>query len=176
MPGSTGPAPYAENSFQPPTPLQLRYFLRKHGSGKTIAVLRRFQKEAPAEPIYDAVFGLALRDAIEQARTLGVSLLCLPELSVTGYGCEDAFFSPAVQDMARTLLGEIVPHTSGMAVSIGLPLMYAGALYNASLLVRVLPPAPWRHCRPDPSQLDRRLDHQRRSQLPRPSVPPLIAP
>src|SRR5436305_29099 len=32
-----------------------------------------------------------LRMAIAQARAEGVSLLCLPELSLTGYGCEDAW-------------------------------------------------------------------------------------
>ncbi len=69
--------------------------------------------------------------AIDQARSRGASVLCLPELSITGYGCEDAFFSTAVQQMALRVLGEIIPATSGMVVSIGLPVMHAGALYNA---------------------------------------------
>jgi NAD+ synthase (glutamine-hydrolysing) len=30
---------------------------------------------------------------LAEARALGVELLCLPEHCVTGYGCEDAFFS-----------------------------------------------------------------------------------
>ncbi|MFN7133780.1 MAG: nitrilase-related carbon-nitrogen hydrolase, partial [Myxococcales bacterium] len=42
--------------------------------------------------------------AIEAARAQGASVLCLPELCITGYGCEDAFHSPAVQ---RTALGEL---------------------------------------------------------------------
>ena len=32
-----------------------------------------------------------IRQAIAAAREAGVSLLCLPELCITGYGCEDAF-------------------------------------------------------------------------------------
>jgi hypothetical protein len=69
-PGSTGPDPYGENSSRPPTPRQLRYFLRKHGGDKTIAVMRRFQKEAPAEPIYHPVFGLALvGDLLDQGKS-----------------------------------------------------------------------------------------------------------
>ena len=32
--------------------------------------------------------------AIRTAREHGVAILCLPELCVTGYGCEDAFQSP----------------------------------------------------------------------------------
>ena len=38
--------------------------------------------------------------AIEAARRQGVSILCLPELCITGYGCEDAFHSPGVQQTA----------------------------------------------------------------------------
>ena len=59
-----------------------------------------------------------IRGAIEAARQAGVSLLCLPEMCITGYGCEDAFFSPAVQQMALRILDEIIPATSGMVVSI----------------------------------------------------------
>ena len=33
--------------------------------------------------------------AIAEARDDGVGVLCLPELCITGYGCEDAFLSPA---------------------------------------------------------------------------------
>ncbi|HEX2474070.1 MAG TPA: nitrilase-related carbon-nitrogen hydrolase, partial [Lacipirellulaceae bacterium] len=73
--------------------------------------------------------------AIDQARSRGISVLCLPELSITGYGCEDAFFSTAVQQMALRVLSEIIPATNGMVVSIGLPLMHAGALYNTCALV-----------------------------------------
>jgi NAD+ synthase (glutamine-hydrolysing) len=73
--------------------------------------------------------------AIDQARSRGASVLCLPELSITGYGCEDAFFSTSVQQTALRVLGEIIPATSGMVVSVGLPLIHAGALYNACALV-----------------------------------------
>ena len=33
-----------------------------------------------------------------------VSVLCLPELCITGYGCEDAFFSPGLQRTAIEVL------------------------------------------------------------------------
>ena len=35
-------------------------------------------------------------DAIEAAREQEVAVLCLPELCITGYGCEDAFHSSGV--------------------------------------------------------------------------------
>ena len=41
-----------------------------------------------------------IRRAIAVAREREVQILCLPELCVTGYGCEDAFFSHAVAAMS----------------------------------------------------------------------------
>lgn len=68
--------------------------------------------------------------AIEEARALGATLLCLPELCITGYGCEDMFHSPGVRRMARRVLREILPSTRGMAVSLGLPVMFRSGLFN----------------------------------------------
>lgn len=75
------------------------------------------------------------RDALEAARDGGVSLLCLPELSITGYGCEDAFFALGVQQTALEMLAEFAPATHGLACAVGLPLIVDGALYNASAMV-----------------------------------------
>jgi NAD+ synthase (glutamine-hydrolysing) len=72
--------------------------------------------------------------AVAAARAAGVTLLCLPELCLTGYGCEDAFLSPGVQSMALKVLGEIVPKTRGMIVSLGLPLLYHHALFDVACL------------------------------------------
>jgi len=72
--------------------------------------------------------------AIAEARAERVGVLCLPELCITGYGCEDMFHSSAVRETALRLLGEIVPHTSGIAVSVGLPLMFQNGVFNVACL------------------------------------------
>ena len=72
--------------------------------------------------------------AIQQAGEQRVSVLCLPELCISGYGCEDAFQSSGVQRMALDVLREILPETRGMIVSLGLPLFYGQALFNAVCL------------------------------------------
>ena len=69
--------------------------------------------------------------AIDAARAAGVSWLCLPELCLTGYGCEDAFHAPETWARAWDALEEVLPHTTGLLVSVGLPLLHAGAVYNA---------------------------------------------
>lgn len=61
--------------------------------------------------------------AINEAREQSVSVLCLPELCITGYGCEDAFFSGDVQRLAKEVLLEIAPATKGIIASVGLPLV-----------------------------------------------------
>lgn len=76
-----------------------------------------------------------IREAIAQAREQGVGLLCLPELCVTGYGCEDAFFSAAARRMARRVVEAVLPETRGMAVSVGLPVMHRGSIFNAVALL-----------------------------------------
>jgi NAD+ synthase (glutamine-hydrolysing) len=63
-----------------------------------------------------------LRIAIEHARAEGVTMLCLPELAITGYACEDAFFMDGLQDIAFSQLDALAPLTRGMVVAGGLPL------------------------------------------------------
>jgi NAD+ synthase (glutamine-hydrolysing) len=74
-------------------------------------------------------------DTIETAREQAVSLLCLPELCITGYGCEDAFYAHNTTDQALKILLDILPHTANMAVSVGLPLRFNNKLYNTACLL-----------------------------------------
>ena len=73
--------------------------------------------------------------AIAAARAEGVSILCLPELCITGYGCEDAFQSPGVQRLAWEVLEEIEPHTRGIIVAVGLPVRFESGVYDAAALL-----------------------------------------
>lgn len=73
--------------------------------------------------------------AIEMARDQGVRVLCLPELCVSGYGCEDAFHSPGVVRTALEVLQEIVPQVKDMIVAVGVPLRHHGGLYDAACLL-----------------------------------------
>ena len=61
-------------------------------------------------------------EAVKAAREQQVGVLCLPELCITGYGCEDMFLSPNTWKIAWEMLLKIVPETQGMVVTLGLPL------------------------------------------------------
>lgn len=68
------------------------------------------------------------------ARDAGVGVLCLPELCITGYGCEDMFFSAGLQRTALDELTAIVPETRDQVACIGLPVFHEGAVYNCAAL------------------------------------------
>lgn len=73
--------------------------------------------------------------AIEEARRAGASLLCLPEMCIPGYGCEDAYLSPNVHEKSWEVLQEILPETQGMVVSLSLPVPFRSTLFNTACLV-----------------------------------------
>jgi len=73
-------------------------------------------------------------NAIAAARAQQVKVLCLPEMCICGYNCEDAYHSPGLSRTAWDVLQEIVPATSGLIVSLGLPLFHQNALFNAACL------------------------------------------
>jgi NAD+ synthase (glutamine-hydrolysing) len=74
-------------------------------------------------------------EALDRARADQVDVLCLPELCITGYGCEDAFHSPATARRAMHMLEAIRGQTDDLICSVGLPVLYRGATYNASALL-----------------------------------------
>ena len=75
-----------------------------------------------------------IREMLARARNQGVSVLCLPELCISGYGCEDAFLSPAVRATALEVLASLLPDTHGLIVCFGLPLAHQKGVYNVCAL------------------------------------------
>lgn len=83
---------------------------------------------------WDGNFDRIVR-AIRAARADGVGVVCLPELCITGYGCEDMFLSPAVWKSAWAMLQRLVPETSGMITAVGLPLYVTNGVYNVACVI-----------------------------------------
>ncbi|MEQ6120641.1 nitrilase-related carbon-nitrogen hydrolase [Reichenbachiella sp. MALMAid0571] len=75
-------------------------------------------------------------DTISSAKKGEVKILCLPELCITGYGCEDLFLSDWVSEKALSLLYQIVPFCENIAVAVGLPLVFDGKVYNTACLIQ----------------------------------------
>jgi len=75
-----------------------------------------------------------IRAAIAAARSEKVNVLCLPELCITGYGCEDAFHSPNTIRRAWQALNQLLPDTKGMIVAFGLPVLHQHGLFDCACL------------------------------------------
>ena len=71
-----------------------------------------------------------LSKAVRWAKQHKVHLLATPELSLTGYGCEDFFFSNWLYEKALHLLvTELVPQTENLMLTVGLPLQHKNKRY-----------------------------------------------
>lgn len=73
---------------------------------------------------------LRIRKAIDFAQSAGANLICLPELCLTGYGCEDQFYAPYTQQKAQEYLHKLCPYSVELVVLVGLPLSFESKLYN----------------------------------------------
>jgi NAD+ synthase (glutamine-hydrolysing) len=73
--------------------------------------------------------------AITEAKNQGVKILCLPELCLTGYGCEDLFLSHWVAEKAWAYLLQIKEHCENIIVSIGLPVRVNNRCYNGACVI-----------------------------------------
>lgn len=74
-------------------------------------------------------------EAINQAKKEGVDLLCLPELSIPSYGCQDLFLASWVVEKSKQILLKIIPETEDVALCVGLPIEFEGKLYNCSAFI-----------------------------------------
>jgi len=73
--------------------------------------------------------------AITTAKQHAISVLCLPEMCISGYGCEDAFLATGTLHQSEQALLRIAPYTKDMIVTVGLPLLYENRVYNTVCLL-----------------------------------------
>ncbi len=71
-------------------------------------------------------------EAIREAKSRGCTLLILPELAISGYGCQNHFRREDVLRQALDSLEKIVPETSGITVNVGFPFVDDNQRYNAA--------------------------------------------
>jgi NAD+ synthase (glutamine-hydrolysing) len=73
--------------------------------------------------------------AIRAAKSQNVQIMCMPELCLSGYGCEDMFLSDWLPSAAWKHLLSIVDHTENITVAIGLPIRFNGITYNGACVI-----------------------------------------
>ena len=77
-----------------------------------------------------------LKNALREARKEKIDILCLPELSITSYGCEDLFLGNWLPKKAKTYLSELIDETEGLFTALTLPLYHKSLLYNCAVVVQ----------------------------------------
>lgn len=77
-----------------------------------------------------------IEKAITEAKAHGIKILCLPELCITGYGCEDMFLSKWLAKKALVKLEQLVPKTEGITITVGLPIWFEDHCYNVTCAIQ----------------------------------------
>ncbi|GAA4440421.1 NAD(+) synthase [Pontibacter saemangeumensis] len=77
-----------------------------------------------------------IKDAITEAATNNVQLLLLPELCITGYGCEDMFLSPWLSEVAFEKLLQVKEWCDDITVAVGLPVFLDKKVYNTACVIK----------------------------------------
>lgn len=73
---------------------------------------------------------------LDTLRAEGAAVALFPELSLTGYSCEDLFFSADLHRGCRAALADIARHTSGIVAVVGAPWRLAdGRLLNTAVVL-----------------------------------------
>lgn len=80
----------------------------------------------------------AVIGVMKHAAESGAKVLVLPELCVTGYGCQDLFFQSRLLDSALEALKGIAEASAelDMLVAVGCPLTVRGKLYNCAAVIK----------------------------------------
>ncbi|MBY0434758.1 MAG: NAD+ synthetase, partial [Cyclobacteriaceae bacterium] len=76
-----------------------------------------------------------IRAAIQAAQKESVQILCLPELCLTGYGCEDLFLSDWLTATAWKKLFTLLPDCTNITVCVGIPVRIEGTTYNGVCVI-----------------------------------------
>ncbi|MCB1158985.1 MAG: NAD(+) synthase, partial [Leptospiraceae bacterium] len=74
-------------------------------------------------------------NALQDKQVENSGIILFPELCLTGYGCEDAFYNSHLWKDAMTSLIKILPHTVGKFVVVGLPVFLSPYLYNCAAVI-----------------------------------------
>ena len=76
-------------------------------------------------------------EKLDEVKDTTASLICFPELAVTGYTCQDLFNQKTLLDEAASAIGKIARKSREVkaAVVVGAPARLNGQLYNCAFVI-----------------------------------------
>lgn len=75
-------------------------------------------------------------NAINEAKKQNIDVLCLPELCIPGYGCEDLFNHQWLIKRSVIQLQKIIPYCINITVALGLPIVFENKTYNCACMIK----------------------------------------
>ena len=73
---------------------------------------------------------------LEEATRNEVDIICFPELSITGYNCEDLFFTINTVRQSQQVLLDLCQAVENIIAVVGLPIYFNGYLYNGVAVIQ----------------------------------------
>jgi NAD+ synthase (glutamine-hydrolysing) len=74
-------------------------------------------------------------NALRDPEVNSSDFILFPELCISGYGCEDAFYKESVWRRSWSSLESILPFTKNKVVILGLPVFHGSFLYNCAVVI-----------------------------------------
>ncbi len=87
----------------------------------------------PGDPVFNTD---EIRDMLFKAYSSGAGIVVFPELSVTGYTCQDLFYHSALTDTAHSCYAKLLVETSEIPVvfAVGMPLITSDRMFNCAFI------------------------------------------
>ncbi len=93
----------------------------------------------PEVRVADPKFNVqAIENLVIQAEGRGIEVICMPELSITGYSCGDLFAQQLLLDEAEMALIHLLNFSRSLDIItiVGLPVPYKGSLFNCAAVIQ----------------------------------------
>ena len=93
----------------------------------------------PAVRVADCAFNIQqIENMIATADGQGAEIICLPELSVTAYTCQDLFLQQLLLDQAESSLLKLMEFSLNVAITalVGVPVVYGNKLFNCAAVIQ----------------------------------------
>ena len=93
----------------------------------------------PRVKVADVAFNTnEIENAMARAEGQGVEILCCPEMSLTGYTCQDLFGQQLLLEQAETAMLKLIELSRNMNLTtiVGLPFRFGGLLLNCAAVIQ----------------------------------------
>ena len=93
----------------------------------------------PAVKVADCNYNVQqIENFMATAEGQGIEILCLPELAVTAYTCQDLFQQQVLIDEAETSLLKLMEFSRNLNVTtlVGVPITYNSMLFNCAAVIQ----------------------------------------